>query len=208
MSRRGEPRRSLRWTLLRMLGWIALLGCLPHAALAEGAAPRDLEAQVGDGAVSLAWREPEAAPRNVGYAVDVTPPQPDAQISIVGTRALVRGLTNGTSYTLSVIATGPAGLSAPASVQAKPVAVDLQSEAPVTIEGDPGSQSGIFDASLVRVTKDESWLAYSGVDYYDFVGVLVQDVSTQLAHSTDGGRTYTHVRTLGAARAGSVTDEL
>jgi hypothetical protein len=93
-------------------------------------------------------------------------------------------------------------------VEANPVAVDLQSEAPVAIEGDPGSESGIFDASLVRVTKSESWLAYSGVDYYDFVGVLVQDVSTQLAHSTDGERTFTHVRTLGAAKSTTIKDEL
>ena len=184
------------------------LGLLPGPALGAPPVPVDLEAQIGDGAVSLAWRDGTGAPRSVSYLVEIVPAEPKAQVSVVGTRALVRGLTNGTGYTLSVIAQSADGSSDPASVKAKPVAVDLQGESPVAIEDDPASASGIFDASVVRVTKSEAWLAYSGVDYYDFVGVLVQDVSTQIAHSTDGGRTFKHVRTLGAARPGVVTDDL
>ena len=198
---------------MRMLSlcWIAACVFLPGSPAAGApvpAAPSDLEAQVGDGAVSLAWRSAPDAPRSVSYLVEVAPPQPETQVSVVGTRALVRGLTNGTAYTLSVIAQSAAGSSMPVSVRATPIAVNLQGETPVVIEGDPGSASGIFDASVVRVTKSESWLAYSGVDYYEFVGVLVQDVSTQLAHSSDGGRTFKHVRTLGAPRVATITDEL
>jgi hypothetical protein len=200
--------RPERMWMLCLIPWTALLALPPGVARAAPAAPLDLEAQIGDGAVSLAWRDGASAPRSVSYLVEVTPPQPEAQVSVVGTRALVRGLTNGTAYTLSVIAQSSAGSSEAASVKATPVAVNLQSEAPVVIEGDPASASGIFDASVVRVTQDETWLAYSGVDYYEFVGVLVQDVATQLAHSTDGGRTFKHVRTLGAPRAATITDEL
>jgi hypothetical protein len=205
MSWRPDLTR-MPYLVLTIVG-IALTGLPPGGALAAPAAPLDLEAQAGDGAVSLAWRDAPGAPRSVSYLVEVAPPRPEAEVKVAGTRALVRGLSNGTAYTLSVIAQSTDGSSEPVSVKATPIAVNLQGEAPVAIEGDPGSQSGIFDASFVRVTKSESWLAYSGVDYYEFVGVLVQDVSTQLAHSSDGGRTFKHVRTLGAARAATITDE-
>ena len=78
------------WLLFMLLVGPGLglgLGLLPGTVLGAPPVPVDLEAQIGDGAVSLAWRDGAGAPRSVSYLIEVVPAEPKAQVSVVGTRA-------------------------------------------------------------------------------------------------------------------------
>jgi hypothetical protein len=196
--------------MLRGIAGAILLLAPAHARSADVAPqpPLALEAQPGDGAIGLSWRDiTTPAPRDIRYSVEIDPPQPRADVYVAGTRALVRGLTNGSRYTFTVRASTAGGQSEPTTVQATPSAVTVALDS-LPLEGDTESPSGAFDPSIVQTSDTERWLAYSGVDYSTLVDVLIQDVSTQLAHSTDGGRTYTHTRTIGAAGPATIDNKL
>ncbi|HVO31880.1 MAG TPA: hypothetical protein VMV18_14135, partial [bacterium] len=65
----------------------------------------------------------------------------------------------------------------------------------LTVTGDT-SPSGIFDPYPVYdAGASEGWMAYSGVAYAGSNGYIVQDVQTNIAHSTDGGATWTFSNT-------------
>ncbi|MGC4000363.1 MAG: fibronectin type III domain-containing protein [Anaeromyxobacter sp.] len=189
--------------------WLALaaLGCAVACGGGSGGdappAPEGLQVAVGDGAVSLAWRASSGA---TAYEVTVSPEAPGAVVVVAGRSAAVRGLANGTRYLLAVRATNADGASPAAQLEATPTAVDPAAYAPLQVAGDD-SPSGVFDPSVLRTSAGELWLAYSGVDYHlDAQSHQVQDVSTRLARSADGGRTFTFARTLAAAGPATVTD--
>ncbi len=71
--------------------------------------PTNVLASPGNASATVTWT---AAPGATSYTVTSTPAGGVATIS--GTSANVTGLTNGTSYTFSVVAVGPGGSSVPA----------------------------------------------------------------------------------------------
>ncbi len=179
------------------------------AAVTPPSAPVALTANVGDGAVSLGWAAvaDDGGATVDGYDITLTPQPSGVRIEIVGRRALIRGLANGTAYTASVrarnrVGSGPAAQSAALT----PRTTDVGQYQALTIAGDTSS-SGIFDPSLLRTGANELWMAYSGVDYRrNAQSQLVQDVGFSLARSTDNGATFAKVVSVGVPAAATVTD--
>ncbi len=158
----------------------------------------------GDGAISVGW-EYSGDPA-VSFVVELDPTPASASTTISGQTALIQGLANNVNYTLSVRTRSTGLLSDAVSASVNPMAVDTANYTALTVNNDP-SLSGIFDPSFYRDNSGTIWMAYSGVDYYQAGGFLVQDVSTRLARSDDGGMTFTLVTTLGTAQdVASVTD--
>lgn len=170
------------------------------------AAPTALVGNAGDSAVGLAWTAPAGAgPFN--YTVSISPSVAAAVTTVAGTTAVVRNLANDTAYTFSIKAGNSAGAGPATSIAVTPTAVAaFSSFDAVTVLGDAGATSGIHDGSLLRQSGSEVWMAYSSVSYRTSGGILIQDVSTSLARSTNGGSTFNFVRTLGAAGPAIVTD--
>src|SRR5512135_2547045 len=89
---------------------------------------------------------------------------------------------------LLVLAAGiaVAGCKAPAKTAPGARTADPATYTRLTVAGDP-SPSGIFDPYTVYdAGAGEGWMAYSGVAYAGSNGYIVQDVQTNIAHSTDG----------------------
>jgi hypothetical protein len=164
--------------------------------------PTDLTANVGPNAISLGWN----APANTGgssilaYELDITPTVTD--ITYSGTRALLRGLTTGVSYTISVRARNGSGIGAatPTIAVTTPQQVIAGAYTPISISGEINS-TVIFDPSVLRVSSTEIWMSYSSVNYSSPGGVLTRDVGIRLARSTNGGATFTYQSTIAAPAA-------
>lgn len=133
------------------------------------------------------------------YLVTVTPDLAGSGAT-TARKALFRGATNGTTYTVGVVARNSAGAGPPRTVQVRPGVYSAAGEAALVIAGDD-SPSGIYDPSVL-VAGGQAWLAYSSVDYHlDGLGHRVQDVSIRLARSDDAGATWSYVRTVAAPSA-------
>ncbi len=179
------------------------------AAVTSPSAPTGLTANVGDGAISLGWGSvaDDGGAAVEGYEVTLSPQVSSARIDIVGRRALVRGLTNGATYTASIrarnrVGQGPAVQSAALS----PRATNPALYQPLTIAGD-NSKNGQFDPSLLRASGSVLWMSYSGVDFNRIAPTAVQqDVSVHIARSTDNGATFSKVVSVGVPSAATVTD--
>ncbi len=188
---------------------IAFVGSCSESRTTVPGTPRALEVNSGDGAISLGWSTPVSDGGSFiqSYSVDISP-QDSATVAVVGTAAIITGLTNGTAYTLSVTAHNAVGQGpVSAAVQATPSTPNIATYAAIEVTGDT-SQSGIFDPSVLLTSSADVWMAYSGVDYYRYPTAsdpLVQDVSTKLAHSPDGGNSFSYVTTLGTAGPPSAT---
>jgi len=172
--------------------------------------PTDLTANAGDSVISIGWSAPtDTGGSSIsGYSLQIVPSVANADIVISGTRALISNVTNGTDYQISVAAKNAVGkgpYSAVMSAQAK-AANSAEYEA-ITIIGDPGSPSGIYDPSLLRSSTGELWLSYSSVNYYiNGSGDLVQDVGIRLANSADNGETFYYTTTIASPTDVTVTD--
>jgi hypothetical protein len=188
----------LRLSALSCTG-IALVGCNsgdddpPAIGVANPGAPTNLTANVGPTEISLGWDAPASTGGNSiqGYEVEVTPavPTPNTNVTVVGTRALLRGLTAGVSYTIAVRARSSSGLGAatPSITVVTQPQVVAGSYTPIAISGD-SSPSGIFDPSVLRVSNTETWMSYSSVNYHSPGGVLIRDVGIRLARSINGAQ--------------------
>ncbi|HUY10782.1 MAG TPA: fibronectin type III domain-containing protein, partial [Candidatus Dormibacteraeota bacterium] len=178
----------------------AILGVLPGA-------PAALAVTQGDRAVGLAWQAPASAGSSfiTSYTINIAPSAPQARITVTGTAAVISGLADGTSYTVTVSATNAVGTGpASVSVQALPTAASTNAYVPITVSGDPNAPSGNFDPAILNASTGTTWLAYSSVNYYhNSANQLVQDVSTSLAKSTGPGA-FSYLQTLGVAQ-GPVT---
>ena len=75
---------------------------------------------------------------------------------------------------------------------------------PISVAGD-SSPSGIYDPSILSAGCTV-WMSYSGVDYYQQSGNLVQDVGTKLARSDDGAASFSYIATLGTPQPATVHD--
>ena len=121
-----------------------LVGCSGGSGSGGGisapGAPTALAVNSGDAAVSLAW----TAPANNGgasitsYTVSTLPAVASAVVTVNGTAAVVSGLTNGTSYSISVAANNSAGQgSAAPAVQATTSAANTGAYTLISVPGDP-----------------------------------------------------------------------
>jgi hypothetical protein len=205
-------------TALTRWAWVAVLaaGCgagggggQPLPGVEVPGAPTGLVANLGDGAVSLGWRQVTAtggAPIR-GYEITVSPRTTAVSIHVQGTRALVRGLQNGQSHTIAVRARNRAGPGAPGILAGLvPRATDTSLYRPIEIAGAVG-RSGVYDPALLHTSAGALWLAYSGVDYHRADGgELVRDVGIHLARSTDNGASFSHVASIGVPAPAVVTD--
>src|SRR5438309_10715023 len=95
-------------------------GPAASAAPAAPDAPTGIVAAAGDGIASISWVAPfsDGGAAIVGYTItphDVTASSDGAPVSTTGTSGTVPGLTNGDSYTFTVVATNDAGSSLPSS---------------------------------------------------------------------------------------------
>lgn len=171
--------------------------------------PTQLAATAGSGAISLGWSEVanDGGAAVQDYEITLTPAESAAVIDIDGRRALIRGLTNGTGYTLAVRARNQVGLGAAVTSNTlTPHAADTANYLTLSINGDT-SLSGVFDPSLIRTSATELWMAYSGVDYYlNGSGELVRDVGVHVAKSEDNGSTFTKAVSVAPAAPAVVTD--
>lgn len=178
-----------------------------HSSGERPAAPTALASNAGDSAVSLAWTPPATGTGPFSYAITLSPSAPAATTTISGNAAVVRNLSNGTAYTFTLKASNSSGDSPTTTVTATPAAVGARNTFSVlSVLGDAGAVSGIYDPALLRQSSSDVWMAYSSVRYALSGATLIQDVSTSLARSSDGGATFNFVRTLGAAGPATVTD--
>lgn len=172
-------------------------------------APDKLLANAGDKAVSLGWGVPTTnGTDSVTYAVTLTPTSTAAQVTIVGTTALIRGLDNDTTYTFAVTAGNGAGTSPAASVQAKPAATLVRDYAELVVTDAPRPTFGFADPAPLRTAGGQIWLAYSSVNVDGSGRVLSSAV--QVAHSADNGASYLYDQEVGSptlAVGGAVNDE-
>lgn len=169
------------------------------------AAITNLAGNAGDAAVSLGWNAPSTGTPS-SYNISITPTT-NASITRDGNHALIRGLTNGTAYTFSVTAKNSEGESPATTLLLTPTAVEinLSNLSALTRDtNDANSPSGIFDPSVLNVSGT-TWMTYSSVNYYQLAGKRVQDVSTSLAYSNNGGASFTYLRTLGLATNTTIT---
>ncbi len=169
-------------------------------------AATDLAGNAGDGAVSLGWNAPETGTQPLSYNVTIEPATTSATVISVGTHALIQGLTNDTTYTISVTAKNDSGESSAATVLLKPTAIDTSSFEQPTLDstGDTNNLSGIADAALLYTTNS-LWMTYSSINQYSSGGHVVRDVSTNLAYSDDSGATFTFLKTIAAATSAIIT---
>ncbi|MGB5472326.1 MAG: fibronectin type III domain-containing protein [Gammaproteobacteria bacterium] len=204
-----SARRST-WIAVAILAQTLLSACGGGGSgVAPPGVPLGVTVNPGDGALSLGWKPPAS---NGGaaiqaYSVELTPAVPPADVTATGTVALVRNLTNGIGYQVSVRASNAAG-TGPAStpVTVQPAAAVNSGYTPITIQGD-NSPSGIYDPSILRANNGVLWLSYSSVDYHNNgSGQLVQDVGTRIARSNDNGNTFSHVATIATPTPATVTD--
>jgi len=114
-------------------------GPAASAAPAAPDAPTGIVAAAGDGIASVSWVAPvsDGGAAIVGYTItphDLTASSDGAPVSATGTSVTVPGLTNGASYTFTVVATNNAGPSLPSSPSA-PVTPQAGNPPPATATG-------------------------------------------------------------------------
>jgi hypothetical protein len=165
----------------------------------------NLAGNAGDRAVSLGWEAPAKGIQPISYDVTIQPQTANAVVTNIGTRTLIRGLSNNTSYTFSITASNKTGKGPATTISLKPTAVDTNLFAAIARDlNDLNSPSGITDASLLN-TDSALWMAYSSVHYYQQSSLLIQDMSTSLAYSNNGGTSFTYLKTIGNASSASIT---
>lgn len=160
-------------------------------------APLNLVANAGDQAISVGWNVPTTnASDPITYKVSISPAPNGSTTTVSGTTALIRGLNNNVSYTISVTASNTAGTSPAASTQSKPATVaigDYTTLQPiVTTLGDHGSA----DPSLLRTTGGRIWMVYSDVEVSGSGPMLSSAV--RLAHSDNNGTSYSFDTEVGS----------
>jgi len=110
-------------------------------------APTAVQAVRGDQSATVSWTAPESNGGSpiTGYTVTVTPGGTTKQVGADATSTVVSGLTNGTAYTFSVLATNVAGDGASAASNA------------VTPAGVPTAPSTVVASGGTNGTASVSW---------------------------------------------------
>ena len=198
--------------------FLCLVACLVLNACSSGSGDNDTNLRPdpvdsitlnrGDLAISVGWEYFGAS--GVAFVVSANPTTPVASltpvtVSLNGQTALITGLSENTAYDISVQTRAKGLQSPPLTSRLTPTVIDDAQYTALLVNNDP-SLSGVFDPSFLRDSAGTIWMAYSGVDYYQMNGNLVQDVSTRVARSDDNGTTFTLVTTLGSPGSTTVTD--
>lgn len=115
----------------------------------------------GDGQVTLSWTAPPDPDHEITHYSVGTTPSPDQDVVVLaGTTAVVKGLTNGGTYTFTVTASNPLGAGPPAVSAAVMPAPEIPFDtAPVAVEStasalDDGWRRGPFMQIYVRAYRD------------------------------------------------------
>ncbi len=162
----------------------------------------ELTGNAGDEAASLGWKAPRTGTGPLSYDIAIEPAAPGARIVKSDTRALITGLSNGTSYTFSVSAKNRSGTSNAVALALQPSAAPTRFEA---LDSDTlAGTSGMLEPALLN-NASTLWLAYSSANYRSQSGLTVRDISTRLASSNDGGATFGTPVTLNAAADALIT---
>lgn len=183
-----------------------LVGCGGHGAWggkddddnpAEApSAPLSLTANAGDQAISLGWDAPTTNNSDsITYAITISPTASAAVVTIRGTTALIRGLRNDTTYTLSVTASNNAGTSPVASVQSKPAAALVARYTRVAFANNPVPTNGFAEPALLRAASGKIWMAYTDIEANGSGQILRSAV--RVAHSDNNGTSYLYDQEVG-----------
>lgn len=164
----------------------------------------NLAGNAGDTAVSLGWEEPETGTQPLSYDIAISPTAANATIFREGTRALIRGLNNDTTYTFSVTAKNNSGESSATTLLLKPTAItDTPLKITLDDAGDTNKSAGIFDASLLNLVESSTlWMTYSSVSAQSG-GSFAH--STSLAYSNDSGATLTYAKAINQTSTTTIT---
>ena len=131
------------------------------AALPE--APTGLKATTGSGTVHLEWQKPvEHGSAVTNHSVVITPQHAANQTTPDGnTRtADFKGLTNGTTYTFTVVAHSSVGDTAPVSMRATPQAAPLLTCGVLDkVQGAPAGSPGLDTESVVSASAAQQMAA-------------------------------------------------
>ena len=198
------------WTFVTLLISCGGGGSPAQQQLFPPSSPLNISSNAGSTVVSIGWQAPlyDGGTPLLDYELQVSPSVSGSDIQISGTQALIKNLVNNINYEFAVIAINAVGSSAASdNITITPKEAATTDYRSLTIAGEPGSPSGIYDPSLVQGGNGTHWLAYSSVNFYnDGAGDLVQDVGIRLASSLDGGDSFSYVATIASPYDGSVTD--
>lgn len=136
-------------------------------------APTAVQAVRGDQSATVSWTAPESDGGSpvTGYTVTVSPGGTAKQVGADATSTVVSGLTNGTPYTFTVVATNVAGDGAASSASA-----------PVTPAGVPTAPATVVASGGTDGTASVSWTAASPNG---------SDVTSYTVTASPGGATKT-----------------
>ena len=136
---------------------------IPRAAAVAPSEPVNVTATPGDTRVTVRWTEPESDGGSTISSYTATATPGGATCTTSTSACVVIGLTNGTSYTFTVVARNSAGDS-PSSLSSEPVVPMNSALAPVTAQSwglDRADQRALpLDGSLTRAGEA------TGVDVY------------------------------------------
>jgi hypothetical protein len=159
-------------------------------------APVSLTANAGDQAINLGWAVPTTnGSGSITYEITLTPATTTARFTIQGTTALVRGLSNDTTYTFKVTARNSSGTSPAASIQAQPTVPRTADYSEIVVADNPSPSHGLTSPALLRTASGQIWMAYADVDVSGSGPVLSSSI--RLAHSTDNGASYIYDQEVG-----------
>jgi hypothetical protein len=150
--------------------------------------PTDVQATAGNAAAAVSWAAPASAGGSAisGYTVTAVPGGATATVAATATTASVTGLTNGTAYRFTVVATNSYGNSAPSA-----------SSAPLT----PAAPAAPDAPFITNVTAEDSAVAVTWVPPDTGTASLTGYVLT----TTSGGTTVATADEPPAATQATVT---
>ncbi|MER7008038.1 fibronectin type III domain-containing protein, partial [Dactylosporangium sp. NPDC000555] len=146
---------------------------MPSAAQVTGPPPAPVSVSVtpGDRQLGVQWTPGAIGAGTTGvtgHTATVTPGGQSCSASGAATHCTITGLANGTPYIVSVVATGPAGTSAPTVATAKVTG-------PPGKPGDPDASAGASSAAVVWTAPATTG---AGVSYYVVTAVPGEQTCT------------------------------
>jgi hypothetical protein len=153
-------------------------------------APANVVAVAADSSATVSWTPASDGGSPItGYVVTSTPDGVTVDVDGATTQVVVSGLTNGTAYTFTVVATNAIGAGAP-STPSDPVT-------PVTTPGMPTNVTAVAGNASAIVT----WTAPADDGGAPITGYTIQAVDDTIVVTVDGATTSTTITGLTNGRA-------